>query len=312
MTLRVIFAGTPQFAVPGLEALLDHDRVDVINVYTQPDRPAGRSRTITAGAVKECAQQHSISVHQPEDLKNEETLARLEQARPDLLVVIAYGLILPHRMLDVPVLGCVNVHASLLPRWRGAAPIQRAIEQGDAQTGVSLMQMTVGLDSGPVLDQQAIPILDMDTGGTLHDQLSHLGAEVLARNIQRIGDRKIHPVAQAEDQATYAHKLEKAESLIDWTCSAVTIERKVRAFNPWPVASTNYHGQMLRIHRVRVADDALAGSPGEIVAVDGDAVHVQTGSGVVALEVLQRPGGRRLAAREFLNGMPLPVGGYLS
>jgi methionyl-tRNA formyltransferase len=247
MPLRIVFAGTPDFAVPSLRAAAQ--RGEVVAVYTQPDRPAGRGRELQSSPVKLEALRRGIPVLQPESLKSEISRDALRALQPDLMVVVAYGLLLPQRILEIPRFGCWNVHASLLPRWRGAAPIQRAIEAGDRETGACLMQMEKGLDTGPVLLRQAIAIGETETGGQLHDRLSELGAQVLADGLGllRAGIRPV-PQPQPAEGATYAHKLDKAEAKLDWAQPADVLARKVRAFNPWPMAEAELSGERVRIH----------------------------------------------------------------
>lgn len=299
--LRIVFAGTPEFAVPALEACWTRGG-EVVAVYTQPDRPAGRGRQPTASPVKQLALKHGLPVRQPENLKSAAEQDALRALAPDVMVVVAYGLILPKAVLAIPRLGCLNVHASLLPRWRGAAPIQRAIEAGDAETGVGLMQMEAGLDTGPVLLEKRIPIAVDDTAGTLHDRLSALGAEVLGDGLTllRAGMR---PAARPQPAAgvTYAHKLDKAEARLDWTQPAAVLARRVRAFHPWPVAEADLGGERIRIHAATVLPGAAGATPGVLVAAGRDGLDVATGDGVLRILRLQRPGGRPVDARDYLN-----------
>ncbi|MHB8534364.1 MAG: methionyl-tRNA formyltransferase [Sulfuricaulis sp.] len=307
--MKLIFAGTPTFAVPALEALL-HAGHAIHAVYTQPDRPAGRGRRLTASAVKECAQGHGLEIRQPLKLVGEEN--RLRADAPDALIVIAYGLLLPVSVLTIPRDGGINVHASLLPRWRGAAPIPRAIEAGDDVTGVSIMQMEAGLDTGPVLAEARTSILNSDTALTLHDRLAHLGAETLVATLERGARGETQARAQNETQACYARKLRKDESPLDWTRPTVDLHRKVRAFNPWPVASTAWHGRTLRIWEAAPAvKNITPGPPGTIVQADPSGIQVHTGDGVLTLTRLQAQGGKILAAGDFLNGHPLAAGDRL-
>lgn len=307
---RVIFAGTPEFAVPSLDALASHPRVDLVAVYTQPDRRAGRGREVQISAVKARALELGIPVMQPESLADETEQGELAKLKPGLMVVTAYGMLLPQPVLDIPDLGCVNVHASLLPRWRGAAPIQRAIQAGDAHTGVALMQMEAGLDTGPVLAVLETPVSDSETGGTLHDRLSVLGGNLLTANLDALLDGKLEGQAQDDSLATYARKLSKTECPLDWTDSAVNLWRTVRAFNPWPLATTSHGGTQLRIHQCSVVDQP-AELPGRVLATDSAGILVGTGSGCLRIEVLQKPGGRPLGAGEFLNGYEISVGTVL-
>jgi methionyl-tRNA formyltransferase len=298
--VRIVFAGTPAFAVPALRAACARD--EVVAVYTQPDRPAGRGRGMQASPVKLEALERGIPVLQPATLKAESAREALRAFAPELMVVVAYGLLLPQKILDIPRLGCWNVHASLLPRWRGAAPIQRAIEAGDADTGVCLMQMEKGLDTGPVLMSQSLPIGDDETGGQLHDRLSALGAQVLSDGLGllRAGMR---PVAQPQPEAgvTYAHKLDKAEARLDWSQPAAALARKVRAFNPWPVAEATLAGERLRIHGAVALALAHGAAPGTVIAAGRDGIDVACGDGALRIRVLQREGGRAITAADFLN-----------
>jgi len=297
--MRVIFAGTPDFSVPVLQALLDSPH-EVVAVYAQPDRPAGRGRKLKPGPVKQLAEDCGIPVYQPASLKGADSQQELAALQPDLMVVVAYGLLLPQAVLDMPSLGCVNLHASILPRWRGAAPIQRAILAGDSESGVCLMQMEAGLDSGPVLAEVRTSIATGETGGSLHDRLSQLAADLLAKHLDDLACGHLVPVIQDESQVTYAHKLEKAEASIDWQQDAVAIERRVRAFNPWPVAQTQYEGKSLRIRSARAVDQ-VDGSPGAVVAAGKQGIDVVCGQGCLRLLEIQLPGGKRLDAAAFLN-----------
>ncbi len=298
--MRIVFAGTPEFSVPVLQALLRSSH-EVVAVYTQPDRPAGRGRKLVLGPVKRLAQRQGVAVMQPAGLKSAAAQAELAALRPDLMVVVAYGLLLPQAVLDLPALGCVNLHASLLPRWRGAAPIQRALLAGDDQTGVCLMQMQAGLDTGPVLAVARTPISPADTGGSLHDRLSALAAELLARELDALAAGALPATPQDDSQATYAHKLDKREAAIDWRDDAVQIERQVRAFNPWPVAHTRYQGQALRIWAAGVSDLEATATPGAVAAASREGIDVVCGRGCLRLRELQLPGGKRLEAAAFLN-----------
>lgn len=296
--LRIVFAGTPEFAVPALDALLASPH-RAVAVYTQPDRPAGRGRRLTAPPVKRRAGEAGIQVHQPVSLRDEKEIDRLSGLAPDLMVVVAYGLILPPAVLDIPKHGCWNLHASLLPCWRGAAPIQRAILAGDAETGVSLMRMAEGLDTGPVLDTEVLAIKDDDTAGSMHDKLAAAGAEVLSRNLARLaqGDP---PSAKPQDdsRATYAEKITAEDAVLDWSRPAAELARRVRAFNPVPGARGEVAGEPLKIWRAR----ALPGDaqPGE-VRMAGDAPAVGTGDGWLCLEEVQRPGRARVSGADYLN-----------
>ncbi|MEO8742658.1 MAG: methionyl-tRNA formyltransferase [Lysobacteraceae bacterium] len=298
--MRIVFAGTPDFALPSLRALARMG--ELIAVYTQPDRPAGRGRQLTQSPVKQAALNNGWPVLQPTTLKTIDSRNALAALAPDLLVVVAYGLILPPKILAIPRHGCWNVHASLLPRWRGAAPIQRAIEAGDAQTGVCLMQMAEGLDTGPVLLSQTLSIDADDTGGSLHNRLATLGAEVLSDGLTllRAGMR---PVArpQAEAGVTYASKLAKNEAGLDWNRPASELERKVRAFNPWPIAEAVINGERLRIHEARARTINHNATPGSVLAMASDGLDIACADGALRLTVVQREGGRAMPVSDYLN-----------
>lgn len=298
--MRIIFAGTPDFAVPSLRAAAA--RGEVVAVYTQPDRPAGRGRGLTASPVKLEAVQRGIEVLQPENFKSAVSKDALCALRPDLLVVVAYGLILPQSVLDIPAHGCWNVHASLLPRWRGAAPIQRAIAAGDSQTGVCLMQMEKGLDTGPVLLSQSLDIGAADTGGDLHDRLAALGAQVLSDGLGllRAGIKLIGKPQPSAD-VTYAHKLDKTEARLDWAQPAHALAAKVRAFNPWPVAEAQLFNERLRIHGAVALGEPHAATPGEILRMGREGIDVACGEGALRIRVLQREGGKLITAADYLN-----------
>ncbi len=298
--MRVVFAGTPDFSAPILQAVLDSAH-DVVGVYCQPDRPAGRGRKLKPGPVKALAQAHALPVFQPASLKDPAAQQQLAALEPDLMVVVAYGLLLPQAVLDIPAQGCVNLHASLLPRWRGAAPIQRAILAGDTETGVCLMQMEAGLDSGPVLAEVRTPITADETGGSLHDRLSRLAAELLTAHLDDLAAGRLQPRPQDESRVTYAHKLDKHEAAIDWLQDAARLERQVRAFNPWPVAQAQYQGQALRIWRAVAREDSTQAAPGSVVAAGKQGIDVSCGRGVLRLLEIQLPGGKRLDAAAFLN-----------
>ncbi|HET6434564.1 MAG TPA: methionyl-tRNA formyltransferase [Xanthomonadaceae bacterium] len=298
--MRLVFAGTPEFAVPALRAAAQ--RGEVVAVYTQPDRPAGRGRALAPSPVKREALLRGIPVLQPETLKGELSRDALRALQPDLMIVVAYGLLLPQKILEIPRFGCWNVHASLLPRWRGAAPIQRAIEAGDSETGVCLMQMEKGLDTGPVLLEQRIPIGAEETAGQLHDRLAQLGAQVLADGLGllRAGMRPV-PRPQPAEGVTYAHKLDKAEARLDWSLPAAVLARKVRAFDPWPVAEADIAGERLRIHGALALDVAHDASPGTLLQAGRDGLDVACGEGALRVRVLQRAGGRAITAADYLN-----------
>jgi len=303
--VRIAFAGTPDFAVPALEALLDSSHT-VVGVLTQPDRPKGRGRQIAASPVKEAALARGLPISQPQTLKDEAGRADLASWQPEALVVVAYGLILPRAALTLPRFGCLNIHASLLPRWRGAAPIQRAVLAGDAASGVTIMLMDVGLDTGPMLLKKEVAIARTDTGGSLHDRLAAIGASAVLEALDGYSRGTLSPVPQPTEGVTYAAKIEKTEALIDWRRDALEIERQVRAFNPWPVAETRMDGEQLRVYEAVAeagsAQFASDGEPGTIVAVRDDAVVVQCGAGCLALRQVQRPGRRAVSAGDFARG----------
>jgi methionyl-tRNA formyltransferase len=302
--LNIVFAGTPEFSVPPLAALQGSQH-KVIAVYTQPDRPAGRGRKLTESQVKQLAQEHSIPVYQPKNFKQEEDLVQLERLNADLMVVVAYGLLLPQRVLDAPCLGCINIHASLLPRWRGAAPIQRCILAGDSETGITIMEMEAGLDTGPMLLKRSCPIGPEETGGSLHDRLSRLGAEALMEALPAIADGSCMPEIQDDSLATYASKLEKSEAVIDWNCSADELCRQIRAFNPWPVSQTMFHDKVLRIWEAEELVDRSGEQPGSVLSCGKEGVDVATGNGVLRIKTLQLPGKRAMCAADFINAHTL-------
>jgi methionyl-tRNA formyltransferase len=300
--LRIIFAGTPEFSVPPLLALLGSGH-RVAAVYTQPDRPAGRGRRLTSSPVKEVAQAHGLPLYQPESLRDRGVQGQLAALAADLMVVVAYGLILPRPVLAAPRLGCVNIHASLLPRWRGAAPIQRALLAGDPETGITIMQMEAGLDTGPMIHRRRCPILAGDTGGSLHDRLAPLGAQALLEALPAIAGGAPPLEPQDGALATYAHKLSKAEALIDWQRPALDLERQVRAFLPWPVAQARYAGMVLRIWGAETRPGTAA--PGAVVAAGKEGIDVGTGEGLLRITRLQLPGKRVTEAADLVNARDL-------
>jgi len=323
--MRVVFAGTPEFAALALRALLAAGH-EVALVLTQPDRPAGRGLKPQPSAVKQVALQHGLALAQPRSLRLDgkypddaaQARAALQQADAEVAVVAAYGLLLPPWVLALPRLGCLNIHASLLPRWRGAAPIQRALEAGDADSGITIMQMDAGLDTGPMLLRQALPIAPHETAASLHDRLAELGAHLIVQALQQAEAGQsgaLQPQPQPEQGVTYAAKIDKAEALIDWRASAEQIGRRVRAFDPVPGALTLCRGEPLKVWAARVLTQQPALTPapacGTVLAADAHGVQVQTGDGVLLLTELQRPGGKRLPAAAFLAGHALPVGTVL-
>lgn len=306
MALKLIFAGTPEFAVPSLRAAAA--RGEVVAVYTQPDRPAGRGRIAQASAVKLAAIELGLPVFQPENFKTAEALEILQSHQADLMIVVAYGLILPTVVLNTPRLGCWNIHASILPRWRGAAPIQRAIEAGDEKTGVCLMQMDKGLDTGPLLLQMHLPIAANETGGSLHDKLSYLGAEVLSDGLKlaRVG-MQFQAVPQIETGMTYAKKIEKSEAILDWQLSAQALENKIRAFYPWPIAETKIQGERVRIYQANALEIKSTEAPGTLLAANKDGIDIATADGVLRLLKVQRDGSRIMPVADYLNARPLQL-----
>ena len=286
--MRIVFAGTPDIAATVLKALIESEH-DVVAVYTQPDRPAGRGRKLTASPVKQLAQAHDIPVLQPTTLREASSVSTLAHYEADLMVVVAYGLIVPEAMLTMPKYGCWNIHVSLLPRWRGAAPIQRAIEAGDAQTGVTIMQMDAGLDTGDILLQQLCTIDPTDTAASLHDRLADLGADALLQALTQLTQQTLIPTPQSADGVTYAEKLTKSEAEIDWQQPADLIARKVRAFNPWPVAFCNLAGERMRIWQATAVAGKHA-SPGQVIRASKQGVDIATAEGVLRVTELQLPG----------------------
>ena len=307
--MRVIFAGTPEFAATALQAVLAAGH-DVPLVLTQPDRPAGRGMAMQASAVKQLALKQGLPLYQPSSLKSGELRQPILEAKPDLMVVAAYGLILPQAALDIPRLGCVNIHASLLPRWRGAAPIQRAILAGDSETGVTIMRMEAGLDTGPMLLRESLAIAEGDTAATLHDKLAELGARLIVEALPRLERGELAGEIQPSDGVCYAPKLEKAEAALDWRRPAVELDRAVRAFNPFPGAFGQVDGQVIKVWRAeRVSGQ---GVPGIVLAAGTDGIVVACGEGALCLTELQKSGGKRLAAADFLHGFPLKPGQRLA
>jgi methionyl-tRNA formyltransferase len=305
--LRIIFAGTPEFAAVSLQGLLASEH-SVCAVYSQPDRPAGRGRKLRASPVKQLAEDKGIAVFQPASLKDEQVLTQLSAHQADVMVVVAYGLILPPSVLDIPRLGCVNIHASLLPRWRGAAPIQRAIMAGDTETGITIIQMDAGLDTGPMLVRTPCPIDADDTAQSLHDKLAPLGATAVVTALNQLASGTAQPEPQDEAKACYAHKIDKQEAWIDWNKSADEIVRQIRAFNAWPIARCWLDGKALHVWRAVVAGPSTNAAPGTVTAVDDQGIDVATGTGAVRLLELQIPGKKPLSVAQFLNARRLTPG----
>ncbi|MCO8162385.1 methionyl-tRNA formyltransferase [Pseudomonas sp. 21LCFQ010] len=296
--LRIVFAGTPEFAAEHLKALLDSP-YQIVAVYTQPDRPAGRGQKLMPSPVKQLAQQHNVPVLQPPTLRDAQAQAELAALQPDLMVVVAYGLILPQVVLDIPRLGCINSHASLLPRWRGAAPIQRAVQAGDAESGVTVMRMEAGLDTGPMLLKSVTPISADDTGGGLHDRLAELGPPAVLQAIAGLADGSLTGEVQDDSLATYAHKLNKDEARLDWSRPAIELERLIRAFNPWPICHSTLAGEALKVLAASLADGS--GVPGTILDASKDGLLVACGEQALRLTRLQLPGGKALNFADLFN-----------
>ncbi len=309
--LRVIFAGTPEFSARHLGALIDSDTVDIVAVYTQPDRKAGRGKKLTASPVKQLAIEHGIEVEQPNNFKVDGALAKLSSYRADVMIVVAYGLILPQAVLDIPTFGCINVHASILPRWRGAAPIQRAIEAGDAQTGITIMQMELGLDTGPMLEKVVMDISPTTTGGELHDQLIEIGCPALVKTLENLACGALTPEVQDDTQANYAHKLSKLDAKINWHKSAAELDRKIRAFSPFPTAWFEYGDNAIRVHKAEVVNKS--GVPGTVLSYDRKGLIVASGEKALIITKMQLPGKKTMTIADIFNGSPtvFKVGGTL-
>lgn len=307
--MKIIFAGTPHFAASALAALLNEHQV--VAVLTQPDRPAGRGMQLTASPVKRLALQHGLPVLQPTSLKNEETQRSIAAFEAELMVVAAYGLILPKAVLQLPRYGCLNIHASLLPRWRGAAPIQRAIQAGDTETGITIMQMDEGLDTGDMLLRNTCPIAPDDTAQTLHDKLAVLGAASILEALHLLLQQRLMPVKQDDSTATYAAKLLKGEAQIDWRQDAHQIGRAVRAFNPFPACHAGFNDMVIKIWQAAVLENVQA-EPGTVISVDRHGIVVACGKDALRLEVLQRPGGKAQPAVQFLQAVPVRAGDCFS
>ncbi|CAM3135863.1 methionyl-tRNA formyltransferase [Vibrio mytili] len=299
-SLRIVFAGTPDFAARHLAALLSSEH-EVIAVYTQPDRPAGRGKKLTASPVKHIALEHDIPVYQPENFKSQEAKQALADLNADIMVVVAYGLLLPQAVLDTPKLGCINVHGSILPRWRGAAPIQRSIWAGDAETGVTIMQMDIGLDTGDMLKIATLPIEATDTSASMYEKLAELGPEALIDCLADIAAGKAVPVKQNDELASYAKKLSKEEARINWNDDAAHIERCVRAFNPWPMSHFVAAENSIKVWQSRVDEEVSSQPAGTIIQADKTGIYVATGNGILVLEQLQVPGKKAMSVQDILN-----------
>jgi methionyl-tRNA formyltransferase len=307
--MKIIFAGTPEFAVPALTALIESGH-EIVMVLTQPDRPAGRGMKLRASPIKAVALQHGLTVYQPESLKPAEVQANIATVQPDVMIVAAYGLIIPTNVLNMPKYGCYNIHGSLLPRWRGAAPIHRAILAGDSETGVTIMEVVPKLDAGAMVSKGVVPILATDTTQSLHDTISQLGAKMMVEAMQTLQSTG-HLTAEAQDESlvTYAHKVEKAESVIDWNSPADALSRQVRAFNPFPVATATFRGEICRIWFATAREGQA--KQGEIVSID-DVISVGTASGLIDIHELQRPGAKKQSAQQFTQGHHVEVGEFFS
>ncbi len=308
-SLKIIFAGTPDFAVPALAALIEVGH-DVALVLTQPDRPSGRGMKLKASPVKELALQNQIEVFQPETLKDLDAQSYIEAVKADVMIVAAYGLIIPTNVLQMPRMGCYNIHASLLPRWRGAAPIHRSLLAGDAETGVTIMEVVPALDAGAMILKGVLTIGARDTSQSLHDELAKIGADLMVVAMKQLAEKGSLPATpQDESLVTYAAKLQKSEASIDWSQSADLISRQVRAFNPFPVAHAMLGGEVCRIWMATALGSAVNETPGKVLDV-GATIQVACGEGVLSIEELQSPGGKRLKARDFVTGHGLKVGQY--
>ncbi|MGB3253209.1 MULTISPECIES: methionyl-tRNA formyltransferase [Buttiauxella] len=299
-SLRIIFAGTPDFAARHLDALLSSQH-QVVGVFTQPDRPAGRGKKLMPSPVKVLATERDIPVFQPASLRPAENQELVSSLNADVMVVVAYGLILPKAVLDMPRLGCINVHGSLLPRWRGAAPIQRSLWAGDAETGVTIMQMDVGLDTGDMLVKLSCPIEATDTSATLYDKLANLGPQGLLETLNQLATGRATPEVQSEELVTYAEKLSKEEARIDWSLSAAQLERCIRAFNPWPMSWLEIDGQPVKIWQASVINQLTDAAPGTIIETNKQGIQVATGDGILNLQSLQPAGKKAMTAQDLLN-----------
>lgn len=299
--MRIVFAGTPEFAAVALNALLTAQH-QVVAVYTQPDRPAGRGRKLTPSPVKALALEHGLPVFQPDNFRSEAPRAELASLEPDIMIVAAYGLLLPQAVLDVPRQGCLNIHASLLPRWRGAAPIQRAIADGDSRTGITIMRMEAGLDTGPMLLKSATPIADHDTGGSLHDQLAVMGGDTILAALAKLSANSLQPEVQNDAESCYANKLTKADGHIDWQHPAIVIDRQIRAFNPWPGTWADNGDTRLRVHQSRPLDESSTEPAGTVLRRTPDGIDIACGAGVLRLCRVQLSGSRAQSVSDLING----------
>jgi len=299
--VRIVFAGTPDFAATALKALLEAG-YNLVGVYSQPDRPAGRGRKLMPSPVKQVALDAGIPVFQPVSLKSEDAQQELAALKPDVMIVAAYGLILPKAVLDIPTHGCLNIHASLLPRWRGAAPIQRSIAAGDAETGITIMQMDEGLDTGDMLLKTGTPIHADDTGGSLHDRLADMGGKAIVEALVQLANSELAPEPQNDADANYAHKLSKEEGHIDWSRSAIEIERLIRAFNPWPGTFTDLGEQRIRLHQASALDQSSDKLPGTVISRERDGAEVACGNGTLTITSVQLPGSKAQSISDLING----------
>ncbi len=299
--MRIVFAGTPDFAAIALKAILAAGHT-VVGVYSQPDRPAGRGRKLMPSPVKQVALDANIPVLQPQSLKSEEAQQELAALKTDVMIVAAYGLILPKSVLEIPSHGCLNIHASLLPRWRGAAPIQRAIAAGDAETGITIMQMDVGLDTGDMLLKTATPINPDDTGGSLHDRLANMGGDAIVEALAKLNQNTLAGEPQNDDEACYAHKLSKEEGHINWHNSATDIERLIRAFNPWPGTFTDLGEQRIRLHQAQAIEQGSDKAPGTVLCREREGIDIACGTGSLRVSKVQLPGTRALSVNDLING----------
>ena len=300
-SLRIVFAGTPEFAAQHLAGLIENGQ-QIVGVYTQPDRPAGRGKKLQPSAVKQLAIKHQLPVFQPENFKSVGSVEQLASLQPDLMIVAAYGLILPENVLNTPKYGCINVHASLLPRWRGAAPIQRAIEAGDSSSGVTIMQMNQGLDTGDMLLKTSCAIESRDSAADLHDKLIDIGKPALLKTLEQIETGQLLSQPQDDSQATYANKIQKPEGWLDWSMDAASLDRKIRAFNPFPICYSDLNGLRIKIHQAFVLETHSSNQPGEIIAASEQGMDVQTGRGALRIERLQMPGKKVLPVGDILRG----------